>query len=386
MMNRYNLISIFALILIFTSGLLAQTIEPNMTFEKERHNFGKIKEDGGKVSFKFVFTNMGSDPILINDVKTSCGCTTPNWSRKPILPGSKSEIEVIYNPDHRPGAFNKTITIKSNAKNSPVTLHITGEVSPKKKDIADDYRYTLGQLRMKKRNINFRDIFNTEIRKDYIDIINTGTESVTIGFNEQRRMPAHIKMECKPSTLKPNQKAVISIVYDAGKKKDWGYVYDRIYVNLNGKTEHKNTINISATIIEKFSQEMIDNPPVFTMINDMTHDFGTIKQGDVTEHVFKFKNTGKHDLIIRKTKASCGCTVVNLGDKIIKPGQESSIKAIFNSRGKRGNQHKTITVTTNIPNVEGQSNRSVITLMMKGVVEVPPKETKTNLNKNTDKK
>ncbi len=128
---------------------------------------------------------------------------------------------------------------------------------------------------------------------------------------------------------------------------------------------------------------MIDNSPVFTHINDKTFDFGIIKQGETVEYIFTFKNTGKNDLIIRKTKASCGCTAVRLGDKVIKPGQESSIKAVFNSRGKKGKQHKSITVTTNIPDVAGQPKNSQVILMVKGMVEVPVTNNVQNSNKPT---
>ncbi len=384
-MNKLSLKLTFAFISIFISGILAQTVEPKMVFETEKHDFGKIKEKGGKVEFTFSFTNMGSEPLIINDVKSSCGCTTPSWSKKPVAPGTKGFIKAVYNPLNRPGTFHKTVTVKSNAKNSPITLQITGEVNAGPADIADEYRYSLGPIRMKIRNINFSNIYNDEIKKQEVEIINTSNENVKIGFNSKRRMPNHLKIKCEPETLAPKQKGKIIFTYDASKKNDWGYVYDRVYLSFNDKQEAKNRINISATIKEKFTQEMIDNPPVFTIIGEKTHDFGTLKQGEVTEHIFKFKNTGKNDLIIRKTKASCGCTTALLGDKVIKPGQESSIKAIFNSRGKRGNQHKSITITTNIPDVAGQPKRSQVVLLMKGVVEVPKKET-PNTNNNQKQK
>jgi len=377
-MNKINLLFSVVFTFIFMGNIFAQTVEPNMTFNTEKHDFGKIKESGGNVEFQFAFTNLGAEPIVINDVKSTCGCTTPSWSKKPVAPGEKGYIKAVFNPYNRPGVFHKSITVKSNAKNSPVTLHISGEVIPKAKDIADEYRYQIGPIKMKKNNVHFSGIYNTEKKEEKIEIINVSKEPVKIGFNEKRRMPAHLTIICKPETLAPNQKGVLFFTYDASKKNDWGYVYDRIYLNFNGNNDSKNRMNVSAIIKEKFTQEMIDNPPVFTPISDKTYDFGTIKQGETIEHVFTFKNTGKNDLIIRKTKASCGCTAVQLGDKVVKPGQESSIKAIFNSRGKRGKQHKSITITTNIPDIEGQAKKSQIILMVKGTVEVP--ETGNNQN------
>jgi hypothetical protein len=82
-------------------------------------------------------------------------------------------------------------------------------------------------------------------------------------------------------------------------------------------------------------------------IENANFDFGTINQGDKVEHVFKFKNTGKNDLIVTNAQASCGCTVPEWTKDYIKPGGEGQIKIVFNSEGKSGEVTKTVTLTTN---------------------------------------
>ncbi len=77
------------------------------------------------------------------------------------------------------------------------------------------------------------------------------------------------------------------------------------------------------------------------------HDFGTITDGDIVEHTFKFTNTGEAPLIISNAKATCGCTVPNWPKEPIPVGGEGEILVRFNSRNKTGNQSKTITVTAN---------------------------------------
>lgn len=78
-----------------------------------------------------------------------------------------------------------------------------------------------------------------------------------------------------------------------------------------------------------------------------TFDFGTIKEGDVVEHVFKFMNTGKTDLVITNAQASCGCTVPNWTKEPIKKGESGEVKIQFNSAGKSGLQQKTVTLSSN---------------------------------------
>lgn len=76
-------------------------------------------------------------------------------------------------------------------------------------------------------------------------------------------------------------------------------------------------------------------------------DFGTINEGDKVAHVFKFKNTGKTDLVILNAQASCGCTVPDWTKTPIKTGESGEVKIVFNSTGKSGLQQKTVTLSSN---------------------------------------
>ena len=78
-MKKY--ITITVLVFLSTALLFAQTKDANISFDNEVHDFGKIEEVKGKVTYKFEFTNTGSTPLLVSQVRPSCGCTTPEWSR-----------------------------------------------------------------------------------------------------------------------------------------------------------------------------------------------------------------------------------------------------------------------------------------------------------------
>ncbi len=96
-------------------------------FEKELHDFGTVSE-GVMATYEFVFTNTGKEPIIISNVAASCGCTTPSWTREPVMPGKKGSIKAVYNSQGRPGPFNKQITITSNAGTPTKVLTIKGIV------------------------------------------------------------------------------------------------------------------------------------------------------------------------------------------------------------------------------------------------------------------
>ena len=85
-------------------------------------------------------------------------------------------------------------------------------------------------------------------------------------------------------------------------------------------------------------------------LNKEIHDFGTIAEGEVVETEFIVTNTGEGDLLIADAKGSCGCTVPEPPKDPIKPGESAPIKVSFDSKGKPGNQEKTVTLTTNSEN------------------------------------
>ena len=103
-----------------------QQNDATISFSKQEHNFGSLKyKNPGDCIFEF--KNPGKSALVIYNVKTSCGCTVPEWTKKPINPGSKGEIKIKYDSDF-PGVFHKTITVYFNGENSPVTLKIKGKV------------------------------------------------------------------------------------------------------------------------------------------------------------------------------------------------------------------------------------------------------------------
>ncbi len=81
------------------------------------------------------------------------------------------------------------------------------------------------------------------------------------------------------------------------------------------------------------------------------HDFGKVQQGKTLSYDYKFKNDGEGNLLVKKVRASCGCTGASIGDKKdFKSGEEGEIKVTFNTSGRRGVQNKTVSVQTNDPN------------------------------------
>lgn len=99
---------------------------PEIKFEKDVHDFGTLKQ-GAECIYEFKFTNVGKEPLIIQNASASCGCTIPTYSKEPILPGKSGSIKVKYD-GNRVGGINKDITITSNAKTSSKVIKITGNI------------------------------------------------------------------------------------------------------------------------------------------------------------------------------------------------------------------------------------------------------------------
>ncbi|MBO7571204.1 MAG: DUF1573 domain-containing protein [Bacteroidales bacterium] len=343
------------LVLSLAVAVSAQTKQPQISWEKTTHNFGVFKEEAGLQTAIFEFTNVGEEPLVLTNVKASCGCTATDYTKEPIQKGKKGFVKASYNPQNRPGKFNKTITVTTNCEAPTTILTITGEVTAREKTVEDYYPKDFSGLRLRTAHLALNNVYNTETKTDTIGVVNMTDAPMKVTF---QNVPKHVKIWMEPATLaakKPNEKmgqtGVIHVSYDAKQKNDWGFLQDRISVVVNDSVNGKNKITVSATIVEDFSHlsptELANAPKI--VFSQTEYDFGTIKQGDKVTYEYKFKNEGKSDLIIRKVKATCGCTVPNPEKMVIKPGEESFIKATFNSAGKKGHQSKPITITTNDP-------------------------------------
>ncbi|MEN9947276.1 MAG: hypothetical protein RL106_99 [Bacteroidota bacterium] len=117
---------------LFAMGMMAQTpvvSGPQITIDKEVHNFGNIPY-GGNGTCEFKVTNTGTEPLILSKCKGSCGCTVPTCEPNPIAPGASTNITVKYDTK-RAGVIDKSVTINSNAVNEPVmVVRIKGKVEP----------------------------------------------------------------------------------------------------------------------------------------------------------------------------------------------------------------------------------------------------------------
>jgi Protein of unknown function (DUF1573) len=334
---------------LLTTVVYGQVIE-ELKFAEINHDFGLIKEVDGPAGYQFDFTNTTQSPITITNVRASCGCTTPAWTREPVLPGDSGFIKAVYNPLNRPGPFHKTLTVTTNGKENTIILRIQGKVEPKPRTIEDDYPTEMGGLRVKYRAFNMGKIYSNEPAVKEFVVYNQSDKEIS--FTDEVLSPKYIMVTFNPQTIAPKQKGAVIITYDAATRKDLGFMSDNVVFNTNEEgADSRKTFSVYADINEYFAPltpEQAAMAPKL-LITEKVHEFGKIVQGTSVTTSFVLKNEGKTVLNIRKTHTSCNCTIANLTKDVIAPGEELTMDVTFNSTGRRGNQQKSITIYSNDP-------------------------------------
>ena len=123
----------------------AQNSTSTLVFDTCEWDFGTFREEEGKVSHTFTFTNTGRYPVVIEQVKADCGCTAVNYDRAPVRPGGTGTIEVVFDPDRFAGRFTKGVTVFSDGGRNRNLLKVTGTVIGRPLTVEERYPFPLAE-------------------------------------------------------------------------------------------------------------------------------------------------------------------------------------------------------------------------------------------------
>lgn len=347
---RISLTAVFVFASIFGYSQQVETI----SFIEKSHDFGVVKEEDGPIKYEFKFTNNGAEPVQILNVKASCGCTTPGWSREPITAGESGFIQAQYNPRNRPGKFNKSLTVTTNI-NETVRLYISGEVTPRLKTPEEEYPKAMGAIRMKSNSINVGKIYiNREPITRQYEVYNSSDKVIEI--KEKITAPKYIDVTFDTYAIQPKQTVNLNLTYNAGLKDDLGFMNDQIEFYTNEENNNVKELNVYATIEEYFallSAENLAKAPKLRLENSVV-DLGRIKKGQEAKAMINITNSGLTELNIRKLSPNCTCLSGEVTKKIIKPGETIQLDLVFKSEDRRGNQQKSMTIYSDDPKASAQ--------------------------------
>lgn len=358
---------VFGLIFVQTAFISAQNPTktgggPEIIFDHTLHNFGKVSESIKFASHRYPFTNTGNQILFIQQVHTSCGCTTPDWTRDSIPPGGKGYIEARYETTNRIGEFKKSISVYSNAVNAPlVYLDIEGEVLKEEIDPNAAPIPDMGQFSYSAPSITFNPLYDNQIDSQTIRITNQTPYTANFNPIDLGSIPAFLKITAFPTTLEPNESGKFSVIIDGSKIKHYGFstielpfttdnpaaLYNAMYVNYNRK-QYFPKLN---------AKQLAKQPKLNTDKAEI--NFGKQVAGDILTTEIVISNPGKSDLVIHELAGDCGCISLKYPQAksaqhpqaklVIAPGQSVKVNIFFETVLKKGNANYSIWVVSNDP-------------------------------------
>ncbi len=320
-----------------------------LTFNSLNHNFGTFAEDGGEVSCTFTFKNDGATPVVIVSANSTCGCTVPQYSRKPIAAGEESSIVVTYDPMNRPGAFSKNVEIVLAPTSSRYVLTITGDVIPRTKSVEELYPFDMGGgLRISANYYPFSHIEQGGRAETQVAYINTSRRAITLSLSyiEQSGM---LDMTQR-FTIAAGASGNLAVAYDLSKEQGrYGVLSDRVAVDINDKRS-KYPLIFNAHAIDKFSTDDRSAPPICNT-STRTVKLGEVKKGVISgKQSVEIENLGVRDLIIRNVLLGDNIKSSLKNGIVVKAGETLSVDFWIDSKGvDYGNFSGYASITVNDP-------------------------------------
>lgn len=287
------------LVVFVLATFVSQAQNSLVRFDSDKWNFGQIAEDGGSVEHTFSFTNASPKPVVILDVTTSCGCTTPSYSRKPIVAGGKGEIVVSIDPMNRAGHFSKTVSVVTSFSQEPINLKVEGTITPRVKSLEEQYPFDIGGgVRLSANFHAFAYVGRGDSISETIGYVNTSQSAVRLKFIP-RESSGLFEINYS-ETIPAGAKGEIKLTYAIPAASDkYGTLNDVFAIEVNGKLS-RTSFSANAIAVDRFDSASDDISSPIAELSKKFIKFGDVKHGRKAEDAtVKLIDNGSQPLIIR---------------------------------------------------------------------------------------
>ena len=325
-------------------------------FDKKVHDFGDVMIAEGPVSCVFTFTNIGKEPLVVHNVISSCGCTTPDWTREPVRPGATGTIQATFSNDQGPYPFDKTLTVYVGVGRSsldrPVVLRLRGVSHEKKKDLDELFTVKIGSLGLRKTEVSIGYIDQGVVKSDQMQIANLSKSELTV---ETATVSPGLTLTVMPNPIPARSMARLSYAVNPAEmgRTAWGKQRFQATFRLNGK-EMTDKMTITGVIkdnFEKMSKSDIERAGI-PVIDRSYFEFGEVKKGAAVTATYSIRNKGKNPLVIHHIEGQgTASTVLTQMPLTIKPGGKADVKVRLDTASLEygGEVIEVLTVITDAP-------------------------------------
>ncbi len=326
---------------------LAATAAPEISWLSLVHDFGAFNEDDGEAVCQFRFVNTGDQPLTIVSARASCGCTQPSFPHDEIAPGDTAALTVAYNPAGRPGRFNKSIYVESNASANKSKLTIRGVVIGGHESVAGRYPVDKGALQLRNPAVVFGQVKRPHMKTVFAEAYNSTSDSLPMSVVAK---PRFVDINFEPKVARPGEQLSIICYLRSNEAGLYGLVEDSITIAAGTETF---TLPLSAVVNEDFSRLTADDmakAPVADLDSESL-DFAKIERNSepLTLNVH-LRNSGRNTLDIRRVYSVDPGISVSVDKKSVKKGKSADISVTVDPSALPGDiLNARVSVITNDP-------------------------------------
>ena len=324
------MICMLAGVFVMCGAVQGQTSDQEpLRFEHDVWDFGEIREVDGRVCHTFRATNQGAQPVVIERIYTSCGCTSTEYSKQPVRKGQQAEVKVCFDPAGRPGEFEKRVNVILNGGRRQ-TVTVRGVVEGRPRTVEDDYPYYMVRgLRVDNATFGMGTVQHGAAQSTIINYVNTSERTIRPKVKYQLR--SGVLRVAMPERIASGERGQITLTYDLqAESQRYGNLVDKFTIEVDGR-ESEHAVYVAAIAVDDFSIVNYDAAPT-AEVSERLHDFGVIAAdcGELRYRV-TIRNLGDEELIIRWVEPKDEGFYVTLrpGTRI-KSGDKVTFEAVLN--------------------------------------------------------
>ncbi|MBO7119202.1 MAG: DUF1573 domain-containing protein [Bacteroidaceae bacterium] len=300
--------------------------------------------------FSLGFTNKGDKPLLIKEVKASCGCLDVSFPRGPVAAGSRGEISLTFDAKML-GSFYKEVEVMTNASDKPFYAAIQGTVVTEVHDYSDEFPIDLGNVRLMTNIVEFDDVNHGDHPTAELRLMNADR---TAFRPELMHLPPYLSAEYLPEDIPAGKAGTIRLTLDSEKLSSLGLNQTSIYLSryMGDKIGDTNEILVSAILLPSFadlSDEALAKAPELS-ISESTVDMGSFNGKKSITRTILLTNTGQSDLHIQQVQVFNKAIGVSIDKSTIRPGKSTKLKISVSAHYIRKNKGRMrVLLITNAP-------------------------------------
>ncbi len=334
------------LLLLSCSPLLLLKAQPRFVPDTDIKKVGEVQFQSPR-KFSLGFTNKGDKPLLIHEVKASCGCLDVSFPQSPVAPGARGEISLTFDAKLL-GTFYKEVEVLTNISDVPAYIAVQGVVVKEVRDYSDEYPIDLGNVRLMSNTVEFEDVSRGDRPTAELHLLNTDR---TAFRPELMHLPPYLSVQCEPEDIPAGKAGIIRLTLDSEKLPTFGLHQTSIYLSryMGDKIGDTNEILVSAILLPSFAgmsdDELAAAPELSVSESSVELDVESGKKA--VSHNIILTNTGKSDLHIQQVQVFNRALSVRISDRTIRPGKSAKLKITVTARylGKSKGRMRVLLIT-----------------------------------------